>query len=208
MPTTAPAPAAAGAAVAQQSGAPANAAASATPSAELANDYVQRADSLYQAGKLEPALAEYRRGISHDPTDSDTWYGLAETLHEVGRDKQALETYALALTMIVHAPELRGPYAQLLLANKKRDEAIKVLQKGIELDPDNSDELKTLLGTAAVASLDIADAPADSAAPATAAVAAAPKAAAAKSGTAPAKKAAPVKRKKLCKLFCNVAKPK
>jgi tetratricopeptide (TPR) repeat protein len=190
---------------AQQTGAPASAA-SAAPvadsAADLANEYVQRAAALYDEGKTELALAEYRRGISHDPLDSDTWYGLAEALHALGREKQALDTYALALTMIVHAPELRAPYAELLLANKKRDEAIKVLQKGIELDPDNSETLKTMLGTAALLSLD--DSTVTSAAPQTVA-----KPVAAKSAAAPAaRKAAPVKRKKLCKLFCNVAKPK
>ena len=156
--------------------------------------------------QIEQALAEYRRGISHDPLDSDTWYGLAETYHALGRDKQALETYALALTMILHAPELRAPYAELLLANRKRDEAIKVLQKGIELDPEST-TLKALLGTTALMSLD------DSTVAAAAAAAAAPKAelkpAPARAAGAPgAKKPAPVKRKKLCKLFCNVAKPK
>jgi tetratricopeptide (TPR) repeat protein len=169
---------------------------------EDANEYVQRASALYEEGKIEPALAEYRRGISHDPLDPDTWYGLAETLHALGREKQALDTYALALTMIVHAPELRAPYAELLIANKKRDEAIKVLQKGIELDPD-ADALKAMLGTTAVMSLDDTSAATPTAAlkPTTVAAVAAAKA-------APGAKKAPVKKKKLCKLFCNVAKPK
>jgi tetratricopeptide (TPR) repeat protein len=194
------------AAVAQQTGAPVSAAPAApaadSASAELANEYVQRASALYEEGKIELALAEYRRGISHDPMDSDTWYNLAETFHALGREKQALDTYAMALTFIAHAPELRAPYAELLLANKKRDEAIKVLQRGIELDPDNSQTLKAMLGTTALLSLD------DS----TVAVAAAkPEFTPAVKKAAPApgaKKAAPVKRKKLCKLFCNVAKPK
>jgi tetratricopeptide (TPR) repeat protein len=213
MPAATPAPAAPhgtatpSATVAQQSGAPLNvvpapAADSAAP--EDANEYVQRASTLYEEGKIELALAEYRRGISHDPMDSDTWYGLAETLHALGREKQALDTYALALTMIVHAPELRAPYAELLLANKKRDEAIRVLQKGIELDPDNSATLKAMLGTTALLSLDDS-----SAAPAATATKAELKPAPARAAGAPgAKKPAPVKRKKLCKLFCNVAKPK
>jgi tetratricopeptide (TPR) repeat protein len=190
--------------VAQQTGAPVGAAPAAAPAdsaAELANEYVQRASALYDEGKIEQALAEYRRGISHDPMDSDTWYGLAETFHALGREKQALDTYALALTMIVHAPELRAPYAELLLANKKRDEAIKVLQRGIELDPDNSETLKGMLGTTALLSLD--DASVTPAAPKPEF-----KPMAAKPAPPGAKKAAPVKRKKLCKLFCSVAKPK
>ena len=167
---------------------------------------MQRASVLYEAGKVEAALAEYRRGISHDPLDPDTWYGLAETLHTLGREKQALDTYALALTMIVHAPELRAPYAELLIANKKRDEAIKVLQKGIELDPD-ADALKTMLGTAAVMSLDDTSVAAVAASSGNAALK--PTAAtAAKTPAAPGAKKVPVKKKNLCKLFCNVAKPK
>jgi tetratricopeptide (TPR) repeat protein len=201
---TAPAPSAT-AGVAQQTGAPVGAAPAApadSAAGELANEYVQRASALYDDGKIEQALAEYRRGISHDPMDSDTWYGLAETFHALGREKQALDTYALALTMIVHAPELRAPYAELLLANKKRDEAIKVLQRGIELDPDNSETLKAMLGTTALLSLD------DSSAAPAASVKSELKALPAKPAPPGAKKAAPVKRKKLCKLFCSVAKPK
>jgi Tfp pilus assembly protein PilF len=192
--------------VALQTGAPVSAAPAApaadSAASELANEYVQRASALYEEGKIELALAEYRRGISHDPMDSDTWYNLAETFHALGREKQALDTYAMALTFIIHAPELRAPYAELLIANKKRDEAIKVLQRGIELDPDNSETLKAMLGTAALLSLEDSSVTPPAAKPEFGPIAR-------KAAAAPgARKAAPVKRKKLCKLFCSVAKPK
>lgn len=175
---------------------------------EQANEYVQRAVSLYEKGQLDAAIAEYRRGIKNDPLDSDTWYGLAELLHEMGHEKQALDTYATALTVIEHAPELRLPYAELLVANKKRDDAMKVLQRGIELDPDFGPELKAMLGSIAVGALD--DAPAaetkaehKTLVSASGAKSNAPAAAAATSAKSKAKAAAvQQKRKKLCRRFC------
>ncbi len=171
---------------------------------------MQRAVSLYEKGQVEAALAEYRKGIKNDPLDSDTWYGLAELLHEMGREKQALDTYATALTMIEHAPELRLPYAELLMGNKKRDEAVKVLQRGMELDPEFTNEFKTMLGAIAVGAL---DQPAET-----------PKADAAASGTRVAsatrsaakgkvKTTVHQKRKRLCRRFCaaslqDLVKPK
>jgi tetratricopeptide (TPR) repeat protein len=187
---------------------------------------VQRAVTLFEEKKIEPALDEYRRGIRKDPLDEDTWYGLAETLHEIGRNKQALETYALALTFITHAPELRAAYAELLISNKRNADAMAVLQKGIEIDPENIG-LKAALGTAALSALDdsspsptttSAKAVAAKTEPAptpaaTGAATAAPGEVTAPTGDAKAaaptaKKTTQVKRKKLCKLFCTVAKPK
>jgi tetratricopeptide (TPR) repeat protein len=152
---------------------------------DLANPFVQRAISLYEAGNLEPAIAEYRRGLGNDPLDSDTWYGLAELYHEMGRTRQAVDTYTLALATIEHAPELRLPFADLLLEGKRRTEAIKVLQRGIELDPDASADMRALLGNVLVGVLDDTGS---------------------RSGVATVAKgtrrAPKPKRKKLCKLFC------
>ena len=95
------------------------------PPNELANAFVQRAVSLYEQGKDEAAIVEYKKGLASDATDSDTWYGLAELYRELGRTRQAVETYSTALTTIEHAPELRVPFAQLLMTLHRKTEAIK-----------------------------------------------------------------------------------
>jgi tetratricopeptide (TPR) repeat protein len=167
--------------------------------------------TYYEQGKTDAALAEYRRGLVNDPMDSDTWFGLAELLHELGRTKQAIDTYTLALTTIEHAPELRLPFAELLLESKKKADAIKVLQKGIELDPDASAEMKSMLGKILVGELDETNVlAASAAAPDAASPAATPgaksttPATTAKSGAtaSKSKQLSTKKRKKLCKLFC------
>jgi hypothetical protein len=172
---------------------------------ELANAYVQRADSLYQARKVDAAVAEYRRGLVHDPTDIDTWYGLAELYHSEGRTKQAVDTYTLALSTIEHAPELRVPFATLLLESKRKAEAMKVLQKGIEVDADASAEMKTMLGKIVLGELDETNAGAETptdAGEAKVADGSKPGVSAAPSTAKAKAKVAPKKRKKLCKLFC------
>jgi Flp pilus assembly protein TadD len=164
---------------------------------------VQRAVSLYEQGNVDAAIAEYKKGIKYDPTDSDTWYGLAELYRELGREKQALDTYATALTVIIHAPELRAPYADLLLANKQKSEAMKVLQKGIEIDPDASAELKAKLGDIA---LGVLDEPTTAPAPAPVESLASPTRAAPAATASASKTAKPKprvnKRTKLCRRFC------
>ena len=178
-------------------------------SAELANAYVQRADSLYQARKVDAAIAEYRRGLVHDPMDIDTWYGLAELYHQEGNLKKAADTYTLALSTIDHAPELRLPFATLLLESKRKGDAMKVLQKGIEIDSTANGEMKSMLGRIVIGELDetnvvaLADETADATAPSADGKRAA---GSTKSPTvtpgARKPRAAPKKRKKLCKLFC------
>lgn len=184
---------------------PASAPAEAAP-VEVVNLAVQRADSLYQAGQHEAALSEYRRAIAKDPMDSDTWYALAETLHEMGRTKQASETYTLALTTIEHAPELRVPYAEMLIKTGKKAEAIKVLQRGIEIDPDASEEMKALLGGILMGALDAAAQPEGSAGgvASSSAGSAVPRSPVA-GKAAPARSSSRLqnkKKKKLCNLFC------
>lgn len=165
---------------------------------------MQRAVTLFEQGKPEAAILEYKKGISHDPLDSDTWFGLANLYHDLGKDKLALETYSKALSYIEHAPELRVPYAELLIDNKKRVEAVKVLKEGITLDPDASAGMKALLGRAAMSELDDAavtspgneDTASESASGGSSTKSASSKKA------APKRKAKAPARKKLCKRFC------
>jgi predicted Zn-dependent protease len=175
-----------------------------------ANEFVQRASALAEAGKTDAAVAELRRGIAKDPLDLDTWYGLAQLYHDLGKDKQALDTYSHALDVIQHAPELRLLYAELLIANRRSADAVKVLQKGIELDPDASADMKAMLGQAALGILDDST----NAAAVAAGKAPAPPTVVAKASARSAKSmASHGKKKKLCKRFCpgsfqDVAKPK
>ena len=51
------------------------------------NAGVLRADSLFEAGQVDAAIAEYKRAIDRSPMDSDTWYALGETFFDLGRTK-------------------------------------------------------------------------------------------------------------------------
>ena len=180
---------------------------SATPPAptEVAvNAGVLRADSLFEAGLTDAAIAEYKRAIGRSPMDSDTWYALGETFFELGRTKEAVETYTLALTTIEHAPELRLPFAERLVKAGRKGDAIKVLQRGIEIDPDASEEMKALLGGILMGALDAAAQP-DKPAAASVAGPAGKSAGGDKSASTSRRAASRVqnkKKKKLCNLFC------
>lgn len=155
---------------------------------------MQRAVSLFEQGKPEAAVIEYRKGLKENPLDSDTWFGLANLYHDLGKDKLALETYAKALTVIDHAPELRVPYAELLLDMKKKAEAVKVLKEGIALDPDAAGGMRALLGQAV---LDDDTTVSDSSKEG-GTVISEPR----KKASKPRSKPKPTQRKKLCKRFC------
>ena len=115
-----------------------------------------------------------------------------------------METYTLALTTIEHAPELRLPFAERLVKAGRKGDAIKVLQRGIEIDPDASEEMKALLGGILMGALDAAAQP-DKPASASGAGAAGKSAGGDKSASTSRRAASRVqnkKKKKLCNLFC------
>lgn len=183
---------------------------SSTDSAPDANEYVLRGLTLFEQGKPEAAIKEYLRGIANDPLDLDTWFNLAWTYHELGREKLALDTYAKALGFIEHAPALRVPYAELLYNNKRNIEARQVLKDGIALDPDYSAEMKALLGRIAVAemnnlaTLEESEEPSARAPAGTNQVAATPGMPMPEKGRSPRPTSRQKRdqRKKLCKRFC------
>lgn len=167
-----------------------------------ANAHVQAASRMLEQGKVGAAVGELLQGVREDPTDIDTWVSLGDIYRQTGKTKLALETYAKALNVVSGAAnELRVPYAELLYRSKKKEQAIEVLKKGIELDPDVSSDLKSLLGRIIIDDMSVgestdavaSDAPEPSK---TEKVAAAPKA---KSATP---KISVKKKKRLCKLFC------
>src|SRR5207253_10306872 len=43
-----------------------------------------------QAGELDAAAKLYREAVALAPADADAWYNLGVTLHESGKDKEAL----------------------------------------------------------------------------------------------------------------------
>ena len=80
----------------------------ATASLEAMKAYAEAQD-LYKAGKLEEAIGEYRKAISHDPEFGRAYSGIASNLSNLGQVEEAQEYYELALSKIDRMAE-RGKY--------------------------------------------------------------------------------------------------
>lgn len=165
-----------------------------------ANAHVQAASRMLEQGKVGAAVGELLQGVREDPTDIDTWVSLGDIYRQTGKTKLALETYAKALNVVSGAAnELRVPYAELLYRSRKKDQAIEVLKKGIELDPDVSADLKSLLGRIIIDDMSVGDT-------GDAVASDAPEPSKTEKAATKAKSASPKismkKKKRLCKLFC------
>jgi tetratricopeptide (TPR) repeat protein len=64
----------------------------AVPSAGLAATHIERGDVLYNQGKLEESIAEYREAARLDPTNANLWMRLGQAYEQTGRGEDALHS--------------------------------------------------------------------------------------------------------------------
>jgi tetratricopeptide (TPR) repeat protein len=101
------------------------------PSAE---QRVERARGLFQAGKLEEAAQELRRAIAADPERGDWHHNLAVTLDALGRHADALASYERALELVPnHVASLVGA-AQGSIRAGHFERALKFCERAISID--------------------------------------------------------------------------
>jgi tetratricopeptide (TPR) repeat protein len=95
--------------------------------------------SLLCIDKNEPgkAVEIYRQAIEVDPGYADIYEEIADTLKEKGKEKLALEIYECASGSGSKEASLYISLGYDYQRLKKYNEAIKVFQKAIELDPEN-----------------------------------------------------------------------
>lgn len=108
-------------------------------SLEAAKEYSDAQEFLWKA-KLEDALAAYRRAIVKDPELGRAYAGLAATLANLGRGKDAEEMYRLAMSKIDRMSDrekyrTRGSY---FLFRKDYDKAIEQFQALVKVYPSDT----------------------------------------------------------------------
>lgn len=94
---------------------------------------------LRKLGKLEGALACYRRVLKHDPDNRSGLVNLGNVLRDLGRFEEAGEAYAAAAKANPDSPE--GAFNQgLTLRDRHRlDEALEAIERALALQPDDVD---------------------------------------------------------------------
>ena len=64
----------------------------AVSNSELAATHIERGDALYNQGKLEEAIVEYREAARLDPTNANLWMRLGQVYEQTGRGEDALHS--------------------------------------------------------------------------------------------------------------------
>ncbi len=93
----------------------------------------------------EQRLAEV---LKHDPSNADAWVLRLEVMHQQGAKNEELQAVFDQAVEVAVVPELFQAMAGLLTARRARNQAISVLEKGIELCPaEQSSRLRTRLAS-------------------------------------------------------------
>jgi predicted O-linked N-acetylglucosamine transferase (SPINDLY family) len=107
---------------------------------ELKPDYVQACNNLGNAlkeqGKLDEAVACYRRVLETKPDDAEAYNNLASTFGEQGRLDEAVACARRALQLKQDFVEAHGNLGAALRHQGKLDEAIACCRRALELKPD------------------------------------------------------------------------
>lgn len=103
-----------------------------------ADDRLIRAHYLIQTGDRNEANAEYKKAFEQSRGNSDIGKAYAVSLADNGQPQQALAIYKAALgNGGLTDPNYLHLYAQLLVTEKQYAEAIDIISKAIEIEPNN-----------------------------------------------------------------------
>lgn len=93
---------------------------------------------LVQAGRLDEAIAQYRKALELNPQFAEAYYNLGNALLRAGRAEEAMANYSKALELEPRMAAAHANLAVIFLAAAQPDEAIAHLNKALELDPANA----------------------------------------------------------------------
>jgi arylsulfatase A-like enzyme/Tfp pilus assembly protein PilF len=86
-------------------------------------------------GRIEQALAEYRRAVALDPRDVDSWSSLGEILQGLGRNEDAIVAYERAIALQPNHRNSRHNRWILLLGEGRKQEVAADASLAIEREP-------------------------------------------------------------------------
>lgn len=88
-----------------------------------------------ERGRVEEALARYRRSVKLKPGHANAWSNIGVALLKLGRDAEAIEAFQKALALGSSITEVRYNLALALLRGGRIDEAVVVLREAIAAAP-------------------------------------------------------------------------
>lgn len=84
---------------------------------ENSDHLYRRGMAYYGKGDYINAIACFARGLQLDPNDVDAWFDQGESLNQLGRYDEAIESYNKALTLCPRYEKARRSLQQLFKAN-------------------------------------------------------------------------------------------
>jgi tetratricopeptide (TPR) repeat protein len=113
--------------------------------APKAGSYHRQAGQIHLNGhNFTAARAHLEQAVAINPTDSDAWLQLINTLRGLGQEQAALNTLLKGLSLCPKSPSLHLEYARWLRAAGRLDEAITEFRYGYELRPSEASPLVEL----------------------------------------------------------------
>ena len=114
---------------------------------QLAQSYMSRGDSLYQAGRCNESMDALNQGLEIDPESDFGYNSLGNTLDCLGRYEEALAAYNKALEILNRTSPQDSENLAIYYTNKgstldnlgRYEEALQVYDQAISLDPENLD---------------------------------------------------------------------
>ncbi len=122
----------------------------ASAKAKVLDSKMEVAQNLENKKELKKAKETYEDIFEADPKRALACHRLAIVSYRVGEREEALEYFKKAEALTPENPELLSDYGYALYKMKKLNEAEKVLQRSVKLEPDNEravTRLATVLGT-------------------------------------------------------------
>ncbi len=98
---------------------------------ELYSEGVDR----YYAGDLEGAIAAFEKALEIDPKFHGAWYGLGNTLNDLGRNSEAIAAFDQALEINPKFHEVWNNLGNALNGLGRYSEAITAFDQALEIDP-------------------------------------------------------------------------
>jgi tetratricopeptide (TPR) repeat protein len=102
---------------------------------ELAKEYLQQAQKLFDEGRFEPAILQFESALKHDAKLIEAWLGLSKALFKLGRVQDAKNAAVQGLAANPESARLNFLMGTLCLHGRELPASTTYLQKAVALDP-------------------------------------------------------------------------
>ncbi len=105
-------------------------------STRKATSLKKRGDSLFDEGRTDEAIEEYKASIALDPSDACAHFSLGDSYFIKGLREEALAEIREAMRLKPHWPFYHRKLGEMMEAFGRLDDAVKEYEEALRLKPD------------------------------------------------------------------------